>query len=103
MYPGANRRTLEQCPSHTPSSLHQKQEPHALNNDGRANQAQPSYTFTLSSRTRQPATQPHGSGIRSADPRHRHGTRERRPSEGGGLRKRRRRLLSESLRLSREL
>ena len=35
----------------------------------------------------------------SADPRDRHGARERRPSEGGGLRKCRRRLLSESLRL----
>ena len=43
--------------------LRQEQERHARSNDGRAGQAQPSYTFILSSRTRQPAAQPHGSGI----------------------------------------
>src|SRR4051812_46026771 len=84
-------------------ALHQDQERHALSNDGRASHPQSSYILTLSSRTRQSAAQPHGSGVRSPDPRHRHGARERRPSEGGGLRKCRRRLLSESLRLPREL
>src|SRR5205823_14510148 len=80
----------------TPSSPRQEQERHVLSNQSLPNQTRSSYTLTLPSRTRQPTAQPHGSGIRVRDPRGRHGARERRASEGGGLRKCRRWLLSES-------
>ena len=60
------------------------------------------YTFTLPGRTRQPAAQPHRSGIRFADPGDRHGARERRPGEGGGLRAVPSTFLPESFRLPRE-
>ena len=69
--PGRERAHPGAMSSDTRHSSHRKQERHVLNNDGCANQARSSHTFTLSSHTRQPAAQPHGPGIRSADPRHR--------------------------------
>ena len=74
----------------------------ALDDEGRAGQAQSSYRFVLSSRAQQPAAEPHGSRVRLADARDGRGARERRASEGGGLRKCRRRFLSQSLRLPRQ-
>ena len=46
----------------------------------RASHARSSHTCLRSSRHRQPTAQPHGSGLRSADPRDRHRARERRPT-----------------------